>query len=89
MTQPAKPDDCPVKAEEPAIVYRVIARSEATRRSPGTKCRFWPQYQEIATACGLAMTAAQTVLLLYSGFGVCYNQVGKLEFDGVDRNGMR
>ena len=23
----------------------------------------------------------QTVLLLYSGFGVCYNQVRKLEFD--------
>ena len=56
MTQPAKPDDCPDKAEEPAIVYRVIVRSEATRRSPGTKCRFGVQYQEIATACGLAMT---------------------------------
>ena len=56
MTQPAKPDDCPVKAEKPAIVHRVIARSEATRRSPDTKCRFRVQYQEIATACGLAMT---------------------------------
>ena len=52
----SKADDCPVKAEEPAIVHRVIARSEATRRSPGTKYRFRVQYQEIATACGLAMT---------------------------------
>ena len=55
----SKADDCPVKAEEPAIVYRVIARSEATWRSPGTRYRFRVQYQEIATACGLAMTAVE------------------------------
>ena len=55
----SKADACPVKSDEPADVHRVIARSEATRRSPGTRCRFRIQYQEIATASGLAMTAVE------------------------------